>query len=58
MDNGGGKVGTISYLSESLGGVGYMRFPCCCQAMSKLNIVKSLVGIILCLCVLCNYTKV
>ena len=44
-------------LSERLGGVGYMRGPCCYQATSKL-IVKSMVGIILCLCVLCNYTKV
>jgi len=44
-------------LSERLGGVGYMRGPCCYQAMSKLIIVKSLVDI-LCLCVLCNYTKV
>ena len=26
----------ISYLSERLGGVGYMRGPCCYQAMSKL----------------------
>ena len=32
--------------------------PCCYQVMSKLIIVKSMVGIILCLCVLCNYTKV
>ena len=31
--------------------------PCCYQAMSKLIIVKSVVGIISCLCVLCNYTK-
>ena len=48
----------ILYLSERLGGVGYMRGPCCYQAMSKFIIVKSMVGIILCLCVLCNYTKV
>ena len=27
-------------------------------SMSKLIIVKSIVGTILCLCVLCNYTKV
>jgi len=32
--------------------------PCCCQAKSKLIMVKSLVGIILCLYVLCNYTEV
>jgi len=32
--------------------------PCCYQAMSKLIIVKSTVGIISCLCALCNYTKV
>jgi len=52
-------VGTeIWYLSERLGGVGNMRGPCCCKAMSKLIIVKPMVGIILCLCVLCNYTKV
>jgi len=48
----------ISYLSERLGGVGYMRGPYCYQAMSKLIIVKSMVDIILCLCVLLNYTKV
>jgi len=48
----------ISYLSESLGGVGYLRGPCCYQAMSKLIIVKSMVGVTLCLCVLCNYTEV
>ena len=34
-----------------------MRGPCCYQAMSKLIIVKSMVGVILCICVLCNYTK-
>ena len=28
------------------------------QAISKFTIVESMVGIILCLCVLCNYTKV
>ena len=28
------------------------------HAVTKLIIVKSMVGIILCLCVLCNYTKV
>jgi len=32
-----------------------MRGSCCYQAMSKLIIVKSMVGIIVCLCVLCNY---
>jgi len=32
--------------------------PCCYQAMSKLIIVKSMVGITLCLCVLCDYTEV
>jgi len=41
-----------------LGGVGYMSGPWCYQAMSKLIVVKSMVGIILCLCVLYNYTKV
>jgi len=47
MGQGGGKVGNkISYLSERLGDVGYMRGPCCYQAMSKLIIVKSMVGII------------
>jgi len=45
-------------VSERMGGVGYMRGPCCYLAMSKLIIVKSMVGIILCLFVLCNYTKV
>ena len=35
-----------------------MRGPCCYQAISKLIIVKSMVGIILCLCVLCNYIKI
>ena len=35
-------------LSESLGGVVYMRGPRCYQAMSKRIIVKSMVGIILC----------
>jgi hypothetical protein len=49
-------VHEISYLSERLGGVGYMRGPCCYQAMSKLIIVKSMVGIILCLCVCCVIT--
>jgi len=34
------------YLSERLGGVCYMRGPCCYQAMSKLIIVKSMVGTI------------
>jgi len=48
----------ILYLSERLGGVGYMRGPFCYQAMSKLIIVKYIVAIILCLCVLCNYTEV
>ena len=54
----GSSGNEISYLSERLGGVGYMRGPCCYQAISKLIIVKSLVCIILSLCVLCNYTKV
>ena len=43
---------------KRLGGLGYMKVPCCYQAMSKLIIVKSMIGVILCLCVLCNYTKV
>ena len=52
-------MGTRSRISQNgLGGVGYMRGPCCYQAMSKLIVVKSKVGVILCLCVLCNYTKV
>jgi len=34
-----------------------MKAPCCYQAISKLIMVKSIVGIILCLCVLCNYAK-
>ena len=37
--------------------MGYMRGPCCYQAMSKVIIVESMVGLILDLCVLCNYTK-
>ena len=41
------SVHEISYLSERLGGVGYMRSPCCYQATSKLFIVKSMVGIVL-----------
>jgi len=40
-------------VSERLGGVGYMRGPCCYQAMSKFIVVKSMVGI-LCLCVWCK----
>jgi hypothetical protein len=51
-------VHEISYLSERLGGNSYVRVPCCYQAMSKLIIVKSIVAIVLCLCVLCNYIKV
>jgi len=53
MGKGGGKVGTRSRICKK----GYMEGPCCYQAMSKLIISKSMVGIILCLCVLCNYTK-
>jgi len=34
---------------RKVGGVGYMRGPCCYQAMSKLIIVKSMLGIVLCL---------
>ena len=34
-----------------------MRGPRCYQAMSKLITVKSMVDIVLCLCVMCNYTK-
>ena len=45
-------------MSERLGGVGYMSGPCCYQTVSKLIMVKSVVGIILCICVLCNYTEV
>ena len=48
----------MPYLSETLGGYGYTRGPCCYQAMSKLIVVKSMVGTILYLCVLCIYTKV
>ena len=52
-------MGTRSRICQKrLGNVGYMRGQCCYQAMSKLIIVKSMVGIILCLCVLCNYTTV
>jgi len=45
-------------ICQSLGSVGYMRDPCCYQVMSKIIIVKSKVGTILCLRVLCNYTKI
>jgi len=31
---------------------------CCYQVMSKLIIVKAMVGNLLCLYVLCNYTKI
>ena len=48
----------MSYVSERLGGVGYTRGPRFYQSRSKLIIVKSMVDIILCLCVLCNYTEV
>jgi len=59
IGQGEDKVGTRSRISQKrLGGVGYMRGPCCYQAMSKPIIVKYMVGIALCLCVLCNYTKV
>jgi hypothetical protein len=52
-------VGTRYRICQKvLGGVGYMRGPCCYQAMSKFITVKSVVGVILCLCVLCNYTEV
>jgi len=57
---GRGKVGTRSRICQKvLGSVDYMKSPCSYQAMSKLIIVKPMVGarIILCLCVLCNYTK-
>ena len=36
--------------------MGCMEGPCCYQAMPKLIIDKSMVGIILCLSVLCNCT--
>ena len=36
----------ISYLSQRLGFVGYMRGPCCYQPMCKLVIVTSMIGII------------
>jgi len=41
-----------------VGRCGLHESPCCYQSMSKLIIVKSMVSIIICLCVLCNYTKV
>jgi len=46
-----GSVGKV-------GRCGLHEGSCCYQVMSRLIIVKSMVGIILCLCVLCNYTKV
>jgi len=48
----------ISYLSERLGRVGCMEDSCCYQAISKRIIDKSMLGVILCLIVLRNYTKV
>ena len=45
IGEGGGKVGTRSRMSEMLWGVGYMRGPCCYQAVSKLIIVKSMVDL-------------
>jgi len=57
MGYGGSKVGTRSRICwkgwavwVTLGG------PCCYQAMSKFIIFTSMVDIILCVCVLCNYT--
>ena len=39
-------MGTRSCICrKGWGGVGYMRVPCCYQAMSKLIIVKSLVDL-------------
>jgi len=55
---GWGKMGTRSHMSERFGRVGCMEGLCCYQAMSKLIIDKSMVGIILCLIVLHNYTEV
>jgi len=58
-EGGGGEIGPgISYLSERLGCVGCIEGSCWYQAMSRLIIDKSMVGIILCLIVLRNYTKV
>ena len=56
---GGGKVGTRSRICPK----GWMvwvawKGPCCYQAMSKLIIYKYMVGIILCVSVLRNYSKV
>ena len=48
----------ITFLSKRFCSGVYMRGQRCYQAMSKLITVKSMVGIILCLCVMCNYTKV
>ena len=48
----------ISYLSVRLGAVGYMSGPCCYQAMSKLITVKSMVGVMFRISVLCKYTEV
>ena len=56
-DQGVGKVGTRSRICPK-GWVVWVQGPCCYQAMSKLIIRKSMAGIILCLSVLRNYTKV
>ena len=59
MGKGGGKVGTRSRICPE-GWTLWVawRDPCCYQTMAKLVIDKSMVGIILCLCVLRNYPKV
>jgi len=45
-----GGVGWAVWVGRLVGRCGLLRGPCCYQAMSKLIIVKSMLGIILCLC--------
>jgi len=54
-EQGGGKLDTRSRICPK-GWVVWVQGPCCYQAMSNLIIHKSMVGIILCLSVLRNYT--
>ena len=60
MGLGGGKVGTRSRICHKVWmvWVAWGGSPCCYKATSNLIIDKSMVGIILCLSVLLNYTKV
>jgi len=57
MGKGGGKVGTRSRICQEVWAVWVTWRVHAVTKLSKLIIVKSMVGIILCLCVLCNYIK-